>query len=89
MGILDEESVQRLEGELTFLKNKEIYMKVKENILSKINKEEEMPFKLYEKSFFSLAQYKREKPQKRQEVQIFIIFFKCIFFFYKNLGQIC
>ena len=80
IGILNAESAQKLEGELRFLKNKEIYMKVKENILSKINKEEEMPFKLYEKSFFSLTQYKREKPQKRQEVQNFIKLFKFFFF---------
>ena len=63
-----EESKKKLEYELKFLQNKDIYAQVKDNILKKINKEEELPFKLYEKNFFSLNKYRREKPQKKQEV---------------------
>jgi len=86
MGILNEESTLKFEAELKFLQNKDIYLKVKDNVLSKINKEEELPFKLYEKSFFSLNQYKREKPQKRQEVFFFLLILKKKYF---EKGEIC
>ena len=68
MRILDEESRLKFVSELNFLKYKDIYVKLKEDVLGKINKEEDLPFKLYEKSFFSLSKYKRERSQKRPDV---------------------
>lgn len=70
LNILEEKTKITLETELKFLKSNEIYMDLKETILSKINKEEDLPFKLYEKTFFSLDKYRRERPQKKTEVSL-------------------
>lgn len=68
LNVLEEDTEKRLKSELIFLDSKDIYFKIKEDVTCKINKEEEMPFKLYEKTFFCLNRYKREKPKKKLEV---------------------
>lgn len=55
-------------NELKFLKIFELYSRTKENILSKIDKETEIPFKLFERIPFDSEFYSREKPSKKNEV---------------------
>lgn len=68
LNIMGENTKKKLESELQFLKCKETYINTKEAIFSQINKEEDLPFKLYERTFFSLDKYKQERPQKKNEV---------------------
>ncbi len=76
------ESKKKLESDLKFLQNKDIYAKLKDNIHKKLKNEDDLPFKLYERNFFSLNKYRREKPQKKLEV--FIIKFEILCDFLKN-----
>ena len=67
MRVLNEESTLKLELEWKFLQNQDIYLKVKENVFFENQQRRDLPFKLYDKSFLSLNQYKEKNLKKNQK----------------------
>lgn len=63
---LTKESAKKLEVKINMLKNLGFYHDLKRDIMERVKKEEELPFKLFERIHLNLEFYKREKPSKKK-----------------------
>lgn len=63
---LTEEATKKIEVKINMLKNLDFYNDLKREIIERVKKEEELPFKLFERIHLNLEFYKREKPSKKK-----------------------
>lgn len=68
--VIDDDFNLKLDNEKKFLSNYDFYSDTKEKILSLIDKDNEIPFKIWERVTFNLDFYKREKPSKKSEAKL-------------------